>query len=611
MKRGARKVPMEDEEAQSSKRPNTPACKIINKLMQAKTEKRPFYSFEFFPPKTGAGVTNLFSRIQRMSALEPGFIDVTWGAGGSTAQLTLDICSEAKKYTQSEVMMHITCTGMTKDAIREALNKARDNGIRNILALRGDPTRGAEQWEPCEGGFQHASDLVRYIRSEFGDFFGIAVAGYPEGHIAAVSIEQDIQFLKEKVDAGADFVMTQMFYDVKLFLQWRAKCRDAGMKCPIIPGIMPIQNYNGFQRMTSFCRTKVAPSILEALYPIRHDDSRVKQYGIKLAIQMCKELLENQVEGIHFYTLNLERSVTEILQGLLFVTERKNNSLPWKQSLVARRAGEDVRPIFWANRPDSYLERTAIWDEYPNGRWGNSASPAFGELNDYHLSYCHGEAKLDRRQMWGEEPKTHDDIYNVFVDYINNKIKRLPWCESQIQLETLPIKRVLLKMNESGFLTINSQPKVNGAPSSDTAVGWGEPGGYVYQKAYLEFFTTAANVAKLAELAESRPQIAFTALNYEGNEITNLKGPVVNAVTWGVFPGKEIQQPTVVDTSSFKIWKEEAFALWKSKWQQLYEKESVSWTLIEEVHNTYYLVNVVDNDYIHGDLFEFFKTLLA
>lgn len=608
---GTLPVRMEDEK--ESDQPNTAAVghtggKIIEKLLLAKGEKRPFYSFEFFPPKTRAGVTNLFSRIERMASLEPGFIDVTWGAGGSTAKLTLDICSESQNHT--DVMMHITCTSITKDNIRKALVAARDNGIRNILALRGDPSRGAEQWEPCEGGFAHASELVRFIRSEFGDYFGIAVAGYPEGHISATSLQDDIKFLKEKVDAGADFIMTQMFYDVSLFLQWRTQCRAAGIVCPIIPGIMPIQNYTGFMRMTSFCRTNVPPGILESLHPIRDDDSRVKQYGIDLAINMCKELLNNQVEGLHFYTLNLERSVTQILEGLLFVASPTNN-LPWKQSLVARRRDEDVRPIFWANRPDSYLDRTAIWDEFPNGRWGNASSPAFGELNDYHLSYRDGGSHLDRRKLWGEVPTTHAEIYQVFTEYIDNKCPRLPWCESPIQLETIPIKLSLLKMNTAGFLTINSQPKVNGAPSTDPAVGWGGAGGFVYQKAYLEFFTTEENVKQLETLSKLHPAIQFSAINVKGELITNNPEDAVTAVTWGVFPGKEIQQPTVVDHQTFAIWKEEAFALWKSQWQILYKEDTPSWKLLEEVHDTYFLVNVVDNDYIHGEIFTFFEQLPA
>lgn len=586
-----------------------PSNKVIDKIKSAQAEKRPFYSFEFFPPKTNAGVDNLFRRIERMCSLEPGFIDVTWGAGGSTARLTMQICAEVQTTTPTDVMMHITCTNISKDTIKSVLEVALKNGITNILALRGDPLRGAEEWEPCKGGFSHASELVKYIREEFGQRFGIAVAGYPEGHISSISLDDDIKHLKEKVDAGADFVLTQMFFDIDVFMGWRGKCRDAGIKCPIIPGIMPIQNYNGFKRMTSFCRTKVPLPISQALFPIQHDDERVKNYGVTLAIAMCRRLLDNQVEGIHFYTLNLEKSVTQILEGLGFVTCRRDNALPWKQSLVARRGKEDVRPIFWANRPDSYLDRTQIWDEFPNGRWGSSASPAFGELNDYHLSYREAGHKTDRLQIWGNNPKTEIEIYDVFTNYIDGKIARLPWCESQIQMETLPIKKVLIQMNRSGYLTINSQPQVNGAPSSDPAVGWGGPGGYVYQKAYLEFFTPKENLQRLQDLVQQYPAMHYTAINAQGTIVSNHSNSV-NAVTWGVFPGKEIQQPTIVDNTTFTIWKDEAFALWLSQWQVLYVPESPSFKLLQNIHDAYYLVNIVDNDYIHGDMFAFFGKLM-
>lgn len=599
--------------------------RIISKIKRKVAEGRTFYSFEYFPPKTEAGVLNLYDRLDRMSLLEPMFMDVTWGAGGSTADLTLEISINAQNYCSAEVMMHLTCTNMPRDAVKAALEKAKAGGIRNILALRGDPPKGAEAWEACENGFEHAVDLVKFIRQEYGDYFGIAVAGYPEGHIACTSIEDDIKHLKNKVDAGADFVITQLFYDVDLFAHWVKKCRAAGINCPIIPGIMPIQNYAGFKRMTSFCKTAVPQFINDALEPIKDDDERVKSYGIELGIQMGKKLMAIGVEGLHFYTLNLEKSVTHILEGLDFVTPfaaLKGKHLPWVKEqpqaseadssmyTVSKRRAEEVRPIFWANRPRSYLLRTNTWDEFPNGRWGDARSPAFGDLSDYHLcSFKTGKAD-ERRRIWGESPKDVKDVYEVFANYIEGNISRLPWCENALMLETIPLKNRLSNVNRKGFLTINSQPRINGAPSDDSAVGWGGKGGYVYQKAYLEFFTSPDNMKKIVELMAQFPSLTFQATNVRGETLTNVhteRG--VNAVTWGVFPAREIIQPTVVDPASFMVWKDEAFALWKSQWQSIYPEDSSAHKLLQTVHDTFWLINIVDNDFIKGDIFAIFDKL--
>jgi len=369
--------------------------------------------------------------------------------------------------------------------------------------------------------------------------------------------------------------------------------------------------------MTGFCKTAVPKAISDALESIKHDDARVKSYGIELGTQMCRRLLESGVPGLHFYTLNLERSVVCILQGLGYVSFTKSNKLPWKQvskSLVARRKKEDVRPIFWANRPKSYLYRTSTWDEFPNGRWGDARSPAFGDLSDYHLcSFKTGKVE-ERLKIWGATPTKPKDVFDVFERYIDAEVPRLPWCETAIALETIPIKRSLKKMNSHGFLTINSQPRVNGESSNDPAVGWGGKDGYVYQKAYLEFFTSPQNLERLMKLTTECPSLTYTAVDVKGKSYSNLKlsDKGVNAVTWGVFPGREIIQPTVVDSGLFvTVWKDEAFALWKSQWQAIYPKSSPSWDLIEDIHDTFFLVNIVDNDFVKGDIFGFMERLIV
>eukprot|EP00465_Bigelowiella_longifila_P006643 CAMPEP_0185262898 /NCGR_PEP_ID=MMETSP1359-20130426/10920_1 /TAXON_ID=552665 /ORGANISM="Bigelowiella longifila, Strain CCMP242" /LENGTH=447 /DNA_ID=CAMNT_0027849965 /DNA_START=27 /DNA_END=1370 /DNA_ORIENTATION=+ len=408
--------------------------------------------------------------------------------------------------------------------------------------------------------------------------------------------------------------MTQLFYDVDLFLDFVQRCRKAGITVPILPGVMPISSYNAFKRMIAFTKASVPKHVHDALEPIKNNDAMVKAFGIELGIKMLKKILASGIPGFHFYTLNLEKSVTKILAGLGLASlpKRGKRALPWKRSCATRRQKEDVRPIFWANRPYSYLSRTISWDEFPNGRWGNSTSPAYGELYDYHLMGLKAASSRDRLNMWGSELKSQEDVFSRFADYINGKIPRLPWCETGIQLETLPLKKRLLNINTRGFLTINSQPRVNGAKSDDKVVGWGPINGYVYQKAYIEFFASPSRIKTLEKLAqkEEYATISYHAVTVDGKQLSNYADEnSVNAVTWGVFPGSEIVQPTVVDMGSFRVWKDEAFALWISQWRAVYPPGSKSREVIQEIHNTYYLCNVVENDFVNGDLAKFMDEL--
>jgi methylenetetrahydrofolate reductase (NADPH) len=583
-------------------------AKVTDKIAAWKESNlgKPWFSFEYFPPKTELGCANLYERFDRMSQCNPMWVDVTWGAGGSTADKTLEICINALKYHGLDVMMHLTCTNMEKEALHRALTTCKENGICNILALRGDPPAGvnAGEWKAVEGGFAYAVDLVKYIREEFGDYFCIAVAGYPEGHLEMESKDADLRYLKEKVDAGADMIVTQLFYDNGEFFAWRDKCVEMGITIPILPGIMPIQSYGGFTRMTSLCKTKLPPTLMEDLEPIKDDDQKVKDFGVQLAVRSCQELVARGTPGLHFYTLNLETSVMRIIKGLGLIDELETRELPWKQSAEKKRRGEDVRPIFWANRPQSYFRRTATWDEFPNGRFGNAASPAFGD--HMFVSYSQeSTTKLhaERREMWGT-PTTVREVANVFIGYLRGTVKRLPWCEGLPAQETGLIMKQLLKYNELGLLTINSQPRVNGALSTDPYVGWGPLYGFVYQKAYLEFFCSPETLEKLMRGVETERLhfLSYTAVNKAEDVKSNTPDDrSVNAVTWGIFPGKEVVQPTVVDTQSFMAWKDEAFQLWH-EWGQIYDKASPSGQLLETIQNTWYLVYVVDNNFVAGDL---------
>jgi len=445
--------------------------------------------------------------------------------------------------------------------------------------------------------------LVKYIRAEYGDYFCIAVAGYPEGHLEATSFDDDMKHLKEKVDAGSDLIVTQLFYDNASFLEYVDKCRKMGITIPILPGIMPIQSYAGFNKMTTLCKTKVPPHIPERLDNVKDDAEKVKDEGVQICIEQCKELIEKGTPGLHFYTLNLESSVMRIVQGLGLVPDwTASRSLPWKQSADKTRQAEDVRPIFWANRPGSYVRRTATWDDFPNGRFGDRASPAYGDFGFVSYSRESGDKAAEGlRTMWGACPMKAEDVSKVFVGFIKNEVKKLPWCSECPAKETNFIAKQLTKMNSLGLLTINSQPRVNASLSTDPYVGWGPSGGFIYQKAYCEFFCTKELLDKIIAGIGKNSTFGYMAVNKKGEKFGNVKDDSVNAVTWGVFPGREIMQPTVVDVKSFMAWKDEAFSLW-GEWSSIYADGTGSRKLIESIADSYYLVNIVDNNFVCGDL---------
>merc|ERR1719465_12779 len=280
------------------------------------------------------------------------WIDVTWGAGGSTADTTLSLCETAMDVTGLDVLMHLTCTNVTVDQTRSVLQRCKEKGLCNILALRGDPPANAQEWTATEGGFSHAVDLVRFIRKEFGDYFCIGVAAYPEGHIDAESFDKDLQYYKEKVDAGADFGVTQLFYDTNLYFEFLKKSHAIGVpkSFDVFPGIMPIQSYPGFRRMTTLCKTFIPKQIDEALELVKDNENAVKEYGIELAVQMCRELMAGGAPGLHLYTLNLEKSATAICEKLgLVEQQQKEKEYPFNRS-TGTRGVESTRPIFWASR---------------------------------------------------------------------------------------------------------------------------------------------------------------------------------------------------------------------------------------------------------------------
>lgn len=585
-----------------------------------------YYSLEFFPPKTEAGLDNLFTRIDRMvRRLEPLFIDVTWTHLSAASALAL--ASHAQKYLGVDVLLHLSAVNLSRQRIAQILEQARQSGIQNILALRGDPPKGLA-WtvgDVSGGDCDRAIDLVRLIRELHGDYFGIAVAGHPEGHPSSDNAQQEMEHLKDKIDAGADFIVTQFFYDTDKCLDFVRRCRNAGIAVPILPGIMPIQSYSSFERMTSYCRIAVPDKIWQQLDQVKDDDEAVKELGCTIAVDMCRRLLHDpstDIDGLHFYTLNLERSVTRTLMDLGLINviaaspdddvdptsshadtvrSKAGRVLPWRPSAVEKRSkNELVRPINWANRPYSYVRRTEDWDEFPNGRWGDATSPAFGELSDIGHFYAFSlGSEDDQRAMLGHTPTREQDVYEVFAAYVEGKIPHIPWCETALQPESFLIQSQLAQLNRAGCLTINSQPAVNGVPSSHKTFGWGGTGGYIYQKAYCECFCSPAITKKLVALVQQHKSLNLYAVNYSGDEIlAGVEPGGVTALTWGVFPNREIVQPTIFDPCAFtKGWSEEAFSLWTTLWLKLYDFDSPSYELLENIRDTYYLCAIIDNDF--------------
>lgn len=560
-------------------------------LAEAERTGKPAFSFEFFPPKTAQGVQNLYDRMDRMHSFGPSFIDITWGAGGRLAQLTCEMVGVSQSLYGLETCMHLTCTDMGKEKVDDALRNAYKAGCTNILALRGDPPREQERWVATDEGFRYAKDLVRYIRATYGNHFDIGVAGYPEGCDDQDDEELLLEHLKDKVDSGATFIVTQMFYDVDNFLEWVCKVRAKGIKIPIIPGIMPIHTYASFLRRCNHMNCKIPPKWIAALEPVKNDDAAVRSIGKGLVAEMCRKILNSGIHHLHFYTMNLAQATRMVLEelDLLPSSERPlKQALPWRQSLGLGRREEDVRPIFWRNRNKSYVMRTQDWDEFPNGRWGDSRSPAFGELDAYGIGLK--GTNEQNRQLWGE-PRSIRDISDVFVKYLEGKVESLPWSEAPISNEAAIIKKDLISLNQRGFLTINSQPAVDGVKSSHPIYGWGPKNGYVYQKAYLELLISPNIIGELIRRIEQDPELTYYAVTKSGILKTNAPGDGPNAVTWGVFPGKEIVQPTIVETISFLAWKDEAYRL-GIDWAHCHEASSPSRHLIQSIMESWYLVNI-------------------
>lgn len=272
-------------------------------------------SFELFPPKTPQGVANLFQHVARLVEFRPSFITCTYGAGGSTQGTTLEIVSRVHREFNLPVATHLTCVGSTADQLREYLRSARKQNVENVVALRGDPPKGDTAFRAVGGGFSNANELVALVRSEFPDL-GIAVAGYPEKHQEAPSLDVDLANLKRKVDAGADIVLTQLFYNNDDFFRFRDRCHALGINLPIVPGLLPVTNFAQIQRITSLCGAQLPPEFVRQLEAAGDAANEQFKIGVEFATQQSQALIDAGVPGIHYYVLNRSEATAEVLENV-------------------------------------------------------------------------------------------------------------------------------------------------------------------------------------------------------------------------------------------------------------------------------------------------------
>ncbi|KAI1096920.1 MTHFR-domain-containing protein [Rostrohypoxylon terebratum] len=669
--------------------------KITDKIAALPADSS-YFSLEFFPPKTAMGFSNLRDRLDRMArALRPLFVNVTWGAGGSTATKSLELAEICQRELNLTTCLHLTCTNMSRKLIDRALEDAKALGIRNILALRGDPPRAAEYQDPNEDPedaidetFTWAIDLVRYIRNSHGDYFCIGVATYPEGHAdeshpLGQSLEHDLPYLVDKTQAGADFLMTQLFFDTDAYDKFEKTLREhpsgAFKTIPIIPGLMPIQSYQMIKRTTKLSHAKIPDAIMSRLDEVRKDDEKVKSVGVDILCEIVDKVRELTSRtpgpaGFHFYTLNLEKAVSFIVERTNLIpsstsieddgdaaveditskiptlqvngsdhdrlsqprddsrSRRQSNvgSEPRNRVIISGRsvshpeyeatsaeASIPAEPInsrantLAISEGEGVLGREATWDDFPNGRWGDARSPAYGEIDGYgpSLHVSHAQAV----SLWGNPTKL-TDINDLFVRHLSGQLSAIPWSEEEFNEETGTIADRLIKLNQRGWWTVASQPAVNGLRSSDPVFGWGPQHGFVFQKAFVEFFIPSAQWQVLLDKLRSpevQGQVTFYASNAAGDFVSSdltggavaageVKESSTNAVTWGVFPGKEIITPTIIEEVSFRAWSEEAFGIF-AEWAQVYGKGAESEKLLEKARADSWLVNIIHHDYVDKD----------
>lgn len=591
------------------------------------------------------------------SALRPLFVTVTWGAGGCTSSRSLELAEICQRQLGLTTCLHLTCTNMKRKMVDEALEEAKVLGVRNILALRGDPPREEEyrlgddtDHDDSNEDFTWAIDLVKYIRRVHGEYFCIGVAGYPEGHAdQSHPTDQDplhdLPYLVDKTKAGADFIMTQLFYDVEAYLKYERMLREheSGVfaRIPIIPGLMPLQSYDILMRTTQLAHAKVPPELLLKLQGVKGDDEAVKQVGVEAIHDVVKSIRDVKAKGprgFHFYTLNLEKAVSSLLERCNLIPPDPDYSsisaiddvpllvngdaahhraLSSASSSAAaqltKNSHRSSSPAGLVPPNNNPLSREATWDDYPNGRFGDARSPAFNPP----LTYSPTSLTVSPAQalsLW-KTPTTPEEITHLFTCHVAGQDpKQLPWSESAtLSPETALITSELSELTQrKGYWTIASQPAVDGLPSTHSIHGWGPPGGFVFQKAFVEFFVPApifqTALRPHLDRLHKAGEISYYAGNAAGAFQSSESSDAVHAVTWGSFAGKEIATATMVEEVSFRAWVEEAFEIW-GEWARCVgeaarrgrmEKATESRDFLRRTGKDVWLVNVIGHGYREG-----------
>lgn len=530
-------------------------------------------------------------------------------------------------------MLNVSCNVSEPFAstFQSHIDELKKVGVRNILLTLLNDCSKPIGTSDFKSSLEYIS-FVRNVLCKKQDGFTIGLIA----HIwyADAEYEQYLAFLKQAYSIGIDFIVTSVTCNAPMLIKFVRDCRCFSIRCPIVVQINPEHCADQFITSTktdkSIATTKEC-STSDSMSNLSFINPRAER-----CVNLCKQIIKSGLSiGFYFVTRNQKAETEYILRQLnLWPTSKMKKNLPWRQSAKEHRFhSESVRPIFWSTQVKGYLYRTSTWEQFPRFRWNDSSTTSnslSSNTIDNQLTFHHWNcSKLDLLNQWGHELKTEDDVISVFVSFLSKSknpktdyvVDRFPWCEeATLAEETTVIADQLIKLNKRGVLTINSQPAVNGIPSEHPIFGWGPSSdGYIYQKAYLEFFIPTSMVGSLLTILRQYPRVSFHVVNKQSSDnddIHNHDPGHSIAVTWGVFPGREIIQPTVVDLSTFRIWKNEAYDIWLKRWAVLYENEEMeqnhSYKLLKHISDTYSLVNIVDNDFQKSNcLFELLDKVFA
>ncbi|KAI0988277.1 hypothetical protein GJ496_003316 [Pomphorhynchus laevis] len=602
--------------------PNQPV-RLSERIKNMMDSRQPWFALEFSQPGNSSHLEKLIPVFDYFLSSHPLFYSITTSNNCKLANEETKLLERDNQYVNLanimvnfcglDTLLHVISSGSrSKEAIRKYLRAAINIGIKNVLVTF------VEENSVCEDvqGFTSLADVVQFIKQEFtgDDSFGIGVLGYQSS--LKNDYDQSLVILHEAVQNGADFVLSNVVIDTTSFVKFVRDCRCCGIKCPIVAHIDPL----------ALIDARVSNSE-QRFNPDVHNDQSVEFMNVVAkCVTICEQIIRSGlITGFYFVTHNQRNCTDSILKKLHFWPNKKpKRQMPWRQSAKTQRFyNESVRPIFWSARVKSYLHKTSSWEQFPNGRWNNMNITSLSNVTDHQLAYHHWNvSNATLLNQWGHDLSSEREVWDVFVSFLQKSknpktdclVELFPWCEEvYLAEETNVIIDDLIKVNKRGVLTINSQPNVNGIPSDDPVYGWGPIDGYIYQKAYLEFFIPTKMIGSLLTILRQYPRVSFHIVNKKDqDDINNHEEGHSIAVTWGVFPGREVLQPTVVDSLSFRIWKNEAYNIWTKRWGILYNKNSESYKLLEYITENYSLVNIVDNDYPkHNCLFELIEKVFA